>query len=190
MKRCLILLALVTMLGTATADTTQTFNVTGTFADSATVSGTITVDETTGQVTAASLTLSNSPHGANGTYTYLAVGYGYSSPNPFYNLPVGLNGTNSLPQLNLLIAAPSETDPLLSPYNGGNICSQASPCNGEGSDYFPGGETSIALQSGTVSSASPPPPSAVPALSPWALGGLAILLAATAAGLLLRPKRV
>ena len=46
----------------------------------------------------------------------------------YYELLVGLTSTNSVPQLNLLIAAPSGTDPLLYPYNGGNICSGAMSC--------------------------------------------------------------
>jgi len=137
------------------------------------MSGTLTIDTTTGTATAVNVALS-SP--VSGTYTVLG---GYSVGAAYYALGALLAGSPSYP--NLTLAIPGNT---LVGYTGGALCSLASTCGGIVGGVWEDDETLSRLSSGSLTAQSPS--TSVPALSPWALGALTILLGAFAVLMLRR----
>jgi hypothetical protein len=159
------------------------FNVSGTFVDGTALSGTITIDTAAGTVTAVNVTL-GSPD-AN-TYTVIQTGVGSGAPS-YYSIPLGTAASpQGLPSLNLLI--PPRTT--LVGYAGGALCSDSAPCSGVTSGVWLGVGNAVALTSGSLSTSGPTPPPSTPAPPTWALIGLAILLAASAAMLRGRARQV
>jgi len=183
----LVLAALVIVLFAWCAyagDTVVTFNASGTFADGATLSGTLTLDTTTGEPMVENLVVSSPdsntytvPNGVVITSTYQLI---FVSPAGLPFTPV------------LQVTVPAST---LVGYSGGTLCSTTTTCGagasisavraGSGPPY-----TFDNLTSGSLTPAGAGSPTATaPALSPWALGGLALLLAASAAMLLRRAQQ-
>jgi hypothetical protein len=162
---------------------TVTLNVTGSFFDGAALSGTITVDQSGGTVTAINLTV-GAPE--SGTYNVI-YSQGPSNTYGAYNVVVLASPGVGLPEINLFLVGTS-----LIGYTGGSLCSNQTPCTAPGisiaSGLWRSNDTSDSLSSGTVGGATTPT-SSVPALSPWALGILAILFAVSAALLLRRTQR-
>jgi hypothetical protein len=147
-----------------------TLYLTGTFADGAALGGTITVDQTAGTVTALNGTIGAPDAGS------FTVSEGDGIGPSYYD--VGMGTTAGLyPSLSLALATTT-----LVGYNGGPICSLAATCNGVVAGLFKTtGSTAIALTVGNASLTPPAQPSSVPALSPWALCALVLLLAASGA---------
>ena len=160
------------------ADTVVTFNASGTFADGATLSGTITIDTTTGEPTVENLVVSSpdsatytAPNGVDETANYQLI---FVSPSGYPAFPV------------LQLTVPGST---LVGYSGGPLCSTTNTCSAgpsisairlsTGPPY-----TYDTLTSGSLSTTAPT--TSVPALSPWALGGLMVLLGAFAVFMLRR----
>jgi hypothetical protein len=87
----------------ARADTIVTFNASGTYQDGGALSGTLTIDTTTGTITAADLTV-GAPDSF--TVTSLVSAYtGYSSLEQAYSVDVV--GSSDVPQVILLLATSS-----------------------------------------------------------------------------------
>lgn len=134
------------------ADTIQIFNATGTFDDSAVLSGTVTIDETTGVATAVNLDISSlSPQGLTfvqfqGLLHTSGLGFPYliragSLPTDFL-----------LPYFDLEVPLHS-----LVGYAGGPICPLA--CSGDGSTLYESSNFLVSLVSGSLSASAAPEPS-------------------------------
>jgi hypothetical protein len=110
----------------ARADTV--FNLTGTFADGTTVSGTLTIDLTTGHIDAANLI-----YGGN-TYSTILLQQPFTgntapgqTPVPVdYSVFIGIS-SSILPRIDLGIPGTSAVDSLVS-YAGGSLCSTSANC--------------------------------------------------------------
>jgi hypothetical protein len=171
---------LATLLaGVQTASATDTvFTLSGTFFDSSAVSGTFTINVTTGVVTASSLSY--------GGQTYTDILTGPLAQGPFTGVtnsgqtpvPVGYavdTGISSdLPRLDFLIPGTSAVDSLVG-YLGGSLCSLNTQCGPDqagntwvGAFHAANGSTIMALQSGQLTNA--PEPSTLILLSTSLLG--------------------
>lgn len=158
-----------------------TLYLTGTFADGATLGGTITFDNTTGAVTARNVTVS-APDA--GTFTYPA---GDSSGGAYYNFGISVTSA-AYPELS--VSVPTTTG--LVGYTGGPLCNNVNPslCGGVTSGLRTSASNLIVLNSGSASTTpSGQQTTSVPALSPWALGVLALLIAASGVLLQRRTRR-
>jgi hypothetical protein len=149
-----------------------TLYLSGTFTDGAALGGTITIDSTAGTVTALNATV-GSPEA--GSYT---VSQGTGTGNGYFNVGIGTTA-GVFPSLSLVLA----TNTLVG-YTGGPLCNLQATCNGVVAGiYKTQGSSAIQLGLGTAS-LTPPALTSVPsapALSPWALVNLALLLVASAA---------
>jgi hypothetical protein len=140
----------------ARADTV--FNLIGTFADSTTVSGTLTIDLTIGQIDAANLI-----YGGN-TYSTILLQQPFTgntapgqTPVPVaYSVFIGIS-SSILPRIDLGIPGTSAVDSLVS-YAGGSLCSTSANCGPDqlgityASAFFPlsGTPTFLLLQTGEL----------------------------------------
>lgn len=156
------------LVGVQTASAADTvFTLSGTFFDSSTVSGTFTINVTTGVVTASSLSY--------GGQTYTDILTGPFAQGPFTGstssgqtpVPVGYavdTGISSdLPRLDFLIPGTSAVDSLVG-YLGGSLCSLNTLCGPDqvgnswvGAFHAANGSTITALQSGQLSNVPEPP---------------------------------
>jgi PA domain len=134
------------------------FDLTGTFADSTTVSGTLTIDLTTGHIDAANLI-----YGGN-TYSTILLQQPFTgntapgqTPVPVsYNVFIGIS-SSILPRIDLGIPGTSAVDSLVS-YAGGSLCSTSANCGPDqlgityASAFFPpsGTPTFLLLQTGEL----------------------------------------
>jgi hypothetical protein len=117
----------------ARADTI--FDLTGTFADSTTVSGTLTIDLTIGQIDAANLI-----YGGN-TYSTILLQQpftGFTAPGQTpvpvsYIMNIGIS-SSTLPRIGLGIPGTSAVDSLIS-YAGGSLCSNSARCGPDQSGF-------------------------------------------------------
>ena len=141
------------------------FNVNGTFADGTQVTGTVTIDTSTGVVTSGALTLS-APNAATLT-TIQAAGPCASGTVCFGVYNANLSVTLVFPVIQNLVG-----------YSGGNLCSTTTSCSAGSVLYLPpaGNPTADLLTSGSL---SPAPPAGTPAPpSLWlALAGCIAILA-------------
>jgi hypothetical protein len=137
----------------ASADTITTFNVSGTFADSSALSGTITINTTTGAITGASLVI-----GAN-TYSFLQLAIPLGSE---FFAQFTTTSAFTFPFLDLFFPSAS-----LVGYTGGALCTSSGPCANP-TQYGAVAGTSIYLTQG--SSVAAPEPSALILLSAGLIG--------------------
>jgi hypothetical protein len=110
----------------ARADTV--FDLTGTFADGTTVSGTLTIDLTIGQIDAASLIYGGNPYS---TILLQQPFTGITAPGQTpvpvsYLVHIGIS-SSMLPRIGLGIPGTSAVDSLVS-YAGGSLCSTSAVC--------------------------------------------------------------
>lgn len=153
------------------ADTVSVFNVSGLFANNTTMSGTLTIDTTTGMVTGANIYYSGDglSYQTLGTQSAYAVG----PTGVAYMVNVNNAGTSST--LGLAIQGTSALDSLIG-YTGGSLCATSSPCSipaeegSEVSDWYGPSQYGyfqpIILQSGSLSSTvNVPEPGSVALLS-------------------------
>jgi len=151
-------LAVVAMLcfivSASKANTIQTFNATGTFESGSTLTGTVTIDETIGSVTALNLTFSapDSEH-----FTVLQS---QGSVSGIYQIAAGI-AASGRPAFFFALPTPS-----LVGYSGSTIASDAAPANFTVSDIQITSSSVDILASGNLT-AAPLPSSA------W--GGLALI---------------
>ncbi len=136
----------------ARADTV--FDLTGTFNDGTTVSGTLTIDLTIGQIDAANLI-----YGSN-TYSTILLQQPFTgitapsqTPVPVsYLVHIGIS--SSFPRIDLAIPGTSAVNSLVS-YAGGSLCSFSAPCGPDqsgirwASAFFSSSGTGMGLQTGT-----------------------------------------
>lgn len=132
---------------------TITFNVSGTFTNGAVLSGTMTIDNVAGQVTAANLSI-----GVPISETFNVISVDEVNAFNVWAVKVQLPGTTTPGVLpNFLIDFPTST---LVGYEGGQLCSVSVPCAGVGISsslqVLPLGTPNIQLQSGTASIQAPP----------------------------------
>lgn len=143
--------------GSARADVITTFNATGTFADGATLSGTVTIDSTTGVMTAADLGIS-APD--NLTLTNL---YFQEANYPLSGIYEG--AVNAGPTYPVLIfGMPVST---LDGYDGGDLLSTSQTTSGYTSALYLSSTDINPLSQGTLSPV--PEPSSIVVLSTAAL---------------------
>ena len=157
-----------------------TLYLTGTFADGATLGGTITIDNTAGTVTAQNVTISPPDAGA------FTVSQGNSSGGLYYDVGLGTTG-GIYPSLSMALATTT-----LVGYTGGPLCNNLNPslCGGVTSGLRTSASNLIVLNSGSASTTPPgQQTTSVPAISPWGLGVLALMIAASGALLLRRTLR-
>ena len=147
-------------VSTANADTIQAFNATGTFVDGASLSGTVTVNTTTGIVTASSLAVS-----APDALAFNFVQFQQSNVSGLWTLTFGTTAVG-LPNLNIGIATIGSSNPMIG-YTGGTVASNATPVIGAASDIFYSAASQVVLSSGSFTL---PAATAVPALALLALG--------------------
>ncbi len=115
----------------AKADTVDVFNASGTFVDTSTFSGTVSIDVTSGIVTAVDLNYggySTSTIYAQGPYTG-RTGTGLTPLPVAYllDVPVFPNSPPQYDSFELAIKGTNTADSLVG-YTGGNFCATASPC--------------------------------------------------------------
>jgi len=123
----IVVAALGLIAGVSRADTISTFNASGTFQSGSTLSGTVTIDTTTGVVTAVDLTAS-SPDSLN--FTFIQVQIPNSTDNGDFFLQTAPAAVG-LPNLDFALP-----DSFLVGYVGGSIGSLDQPANGYVSDVF------------------------------------------------------
>jgi hypothetical protein len=171
--------ALIVALGAATiflsADRVSAatiFDVTGTFADASTISGTLTIDLTTGHVDAANVSYLGATYA-----TILVQGSDTHTPVPvYYGVNIGVNF--GFPFLALAVPQTSAANPYIG-YVGGALCSVDSQCgpdqNGDFwvSAYNATLNTHVVLETGQLTAATPLP-AALP-LFATGLGALGLL---------------
>ena len=169
MRTSLTALIVAAMLGltagVSRADTIETFDASGTFQSGSTLGGTVTIDVTTGVVTAVDLTAS-APDSLN--FTFIQVQIPNSTDNTDFFLQTAPTAVG-LPNLNFVLA-----NSFLVGYTGGPIGSLDQLANGVTSDVFYQFTPQVAdlLVSGSLTAAAPLPSSA------WmGLGLLGVLLA-------------
>jgi hypothetical protein len=157
MMRCglgALAMALALSAAPVRADVIKIFEANGVFEDGVKLGGTLTIDVTTGDVTAANLLLGE-PISAAVTEPGETGGTSGGFAQPFSSLGPG----NPFPVITLLFTTPS-----LVGYSGGPLVSLAMLQGGFASTYVPGGDT-FALASGTLT----PDTLTVPEPSTWAL---------------------
>jgi hypothetical protein len=149
-------LAMALALGAAPvrADVTKVFEANGVFEDGVKLGGTLTIDVTTGDVTAANLLLGE-PISAEVTGLGGTGGDSGGFAQQFFSLGPG----NPFPVITLLFTTPS-----LVGYSGGPLASLAMLEGGFASTYVPGGDT-VVLASGALTSDT----LTVPEPSTWAM---------------------
>ena len=137
----------VLFAGAAYGDEILNFTASGTFVNGDSLGGQVTIDVTTGNVTAANLT-------ASGAAPYVFntnVGQINNSPFPGVTT-IAADSPNNGNYPILLLATPT---PSLIGYLGGNIASTTSPVSGFFSDYLSSSGSSVSLASGTLTLDTP-----------------------------------
>jgi hypothetical protein len=145
--RGLLLLASVALFARGACGKIVTFSVSGMLTDGAALSGTITVDNVAGLVTAANLTF-----GAPVSKTFSVIAFNGLNGLSDWAVQIDPTGTTTpgIPP-DFIITFPTST---LVGYQGGSFCSVSAPCNGGGvaSSLQPGGAAvNINLQGGSAS---------------------------------------
>jgi hypothetical protein len=135
----LVVRALTVALGAATflsaerASAATVFNVTGTFTDASTISGSLTIDVTAGQVDAVDVTYL----GVNYTNIFVqGTGTGSTAPGQipvpiYYGVITGI----PYPFIDLAFRGTSAVNSLIG-YAGGDLCSIHSPCGPDQQGFF------------------------------------------------------
>jgi hypothetical protein len=151
-----VLLAICLSFWPARADTI--FNVAGTFIDATTISGTFTINLTTGQIDAVNLLY------GGGTYSTILLQQAFTGATAPGQTPVPLaylvhigSSTSTLPRIDLAMPGTSAVDSLVS-YAGGSLCSTSANCGPDqlgisyASAFFPlsGTPTFLLLQTGEL----------------------------------------
>jgi hypothetical protein len=157
-----VLVSTVALSIAAPARADTVFNLTGTFDDSTTVSGTLTIDLTTGHIDAANLI-----YGGN-TYSTILLQQPFTgntapgqTPVPVdYSVFIGIS-SSILPRIDLGIPGTSAVDSLVS-YAGGSLCSSSAVCGPDqsgttwASAFFSPSGTVTFLQTGELSAVPGP----------------------------------
>ena len=147
----LVAAAILSTSFVAHADTL--FNASGIFDDGSILSGTVTIDTTTGSVTASNLFVSGAD---NFSFTMIA---GQSSTRFATEYFVGVRNASSTEDFNIDIPDGSSQNPLIG-YNGGMLCTPTAPCPSTSNLFNLTTNTfGAGLTSGTLTAASPEPSS-------------------------------